>query len=403
MSDELDRRSLAASRVWAAHKFPYLATALFATQVVSAPELGGTSVDEGWRLYVDPAIAGDWSVEQFGSMLVHHVGHMLREHSERARASGITEANAAAWTKACDAELNDDLAEAGITPPGTVVMPESLGGTRGRMAEEYFALVPVADEQDDDEGDDPHDHGSGAHGLPRDWEHQREGGPPPITDHEAQLVRRRVAEAIQQASRERGDVPGGWQRWAGDLLHPKVNWRRALAAEIRRSVQREAGRVDYSYRRPSRRASISPDIVLPAMERPVPEIAIVIDTSASVQDDQLARVMAEVDGLLRAIGVRSGGVRVLAVDTDVQATSRVTSARNVELAGGGGTDMGRGIAAAAALRPKPAVVVVLTDGYTPWPDDPPKGTAVVVALLDAPGKRWPVPAWARVVVVNDAA
>jgi predicted metal-dependent peptidase len=139
------------------------------------------------------------------------------------------------------------------------------------------------------------------------------------------------------------------------------------------------------------------------MEQPVPEIAIVIDTSASIDDRQLERVMGEVDGLLRAIGVRSGGVNVLAVDADVQARSRARTSRDVTLAGGGGTDMARGIAAASELRPRPSVVVVLTDGYTPWPSDAPKGMAVVVALLDAPGKRWPVPAWARVVVVDDAA
>ena len=40
--------------------------------------------------------------------------------------------------------------------------------------------------------------------------------------------------------------------------------------------------------------------------------------------------------------------------------------------------MGAGIAAAAALRPRPAVTVVLTDGYTPWPERAPKGIRVVV-------------------------
>jgi glutamate synthase domain-containing protein 2 len=42
-------------------------------------------------------------------------------------------------------------------------------------------------------------------------------------------------------------------------------------------------------------------------------------------------------------------VRVLAVDTNVQAVRRVTRASQVQLAGGGGTDMAAGIATAAAL------------------------------------------------------
>ena len=57
-----------------------------------------------------------------------------------------------------------------------------------------------------------------------------------------------------------------------------------------------------------------------------------------------------------------------------------------------------GLAAAAALRPRPAVVVVLTDGYTPWPQRAPKGMRVVVGLL---GEQAPAaPTWARAVRVE---
>jgi hypothetical protein len=60
--------------------------------------------------------------------------------------------------------------------------------------------------------------------------------------------------------------------------------------------------------------------------------------------------------------------------------------------------MGAGIAAAAALRPRPAVCVVLTDGYTPWPAEAPKGMRVVAGLL---GDRAPEgPGWARSVRVT---
>jgi len=80
-------------------------------------------------------------------------------------------------------------------------------------------------------------------------------------------------------------------------------------------------------------------------------------------------------------GLRQTQVRVLAVDTDVQAARRVSRAAQLQLAAGGATDMGAGIAAAAALRPRPQIVIVLTDGYTPWPDRPPSGIRIVVGLL----------------------
>src|SRR5688500_9474727 len=306
----LDRRSLGAAYLWVTERFPYLASAVVSVRVLPSPGLGGAAVDESWRLYVDPDVAAGWSVADFGALLVHHTGHLLRDHAARARGSGISDANAQRWSMACDAELNDDLADVGITPPGHVVLPEHLGGRRGRTAEEYLALVP-----DDVDGDDDHDHGSGAHSRPRDWEHGRDpdGGEPldAMSSHEAQLVRGRVAEELLIAAKEgRGDIPGGWLRWAGDLLEPKVDWRKALAAEIRRGVNRVTGRVDYSYRRPSRRATASPDVVLPAMEHPTPELAIVVDTSGSMGDAELTRVLSEVDALLRGIGVRAGGVRV---------------------------------------------------------------------------------------------
>jgi hypothetical protein len=75
----------------------------------------------------------------------------------------------------------------------------------------------------------------------------------------------------------------------------------------------------------------------------------------------------------------------------------VLSARDVRLLGGGGTDMGAGLTAAAALRPRPDLVIVLTDGHTPWPAAPPGRTKVVVGLLDPTGS---VPGWATSVAVE---
>lgn len=87
----------------------------------------------------------------------------------------------------------------------------------------------------------------------------------------------------------------------------------------------------------------------------------------------------------------------------LKAVRRISRAAQVQLAGGGGTDMGTGIEAAAALHPRPSVVVVLTDGYTPWPELPPPGIRVIVGLLtegpSAPG--WEPPSWARTVLIED--
>ena len=141
-------------------------------------------------------------------------------------------------------------------------------------------------------------------------------------------------------------------------------------------------------------------MVLPSLRKPSVEAAVVCDTSASIDDDLLVSALSEVDGMLRAVGTRS--IRFLACDDAVRATTRVHQANDVVLFGGGGTDMGVGLAAAFEQRPAPDVVVVLTDGYTPWPEAAPGRARVIVAILgDLPdGYRRPeVPGWARSVNV----
>ena len=170
---------------------------------------------------------------------------------------------------------------------------------------------------------------------------------------QADLLRRQVAQDVIAHGKQPGTVPAGLLRWAEEVLTPKVNWRAVLAAELRRAVAEVSGAVDYSYRRPSRRSAVAGPVVLPALRRPVPEVAVVCDTSGSMTEDLLAMVLAEVEGLLRALGL-ARQVRVLACDTAVAPAQRVSSARQVQLIGGGGTDMGAGIGAAAALRPRPA-------------------------------------------------
>ena len=394
---------LAAARLWATDRFPYLATGLFGAEVVAAPGSGTVLVDESWRMRADPDLIAGWTAAQLGSVLVHHVCHLLRTHGERAQAVGVSAHDAPAWVRAADAEINDDLVPAGLDLPGRPVLPADLGAPDGLLAEQYFeASTTDRSAEKKNAGSaaqkmslaagDWLDCGSGADGVPRP-----DDGPPARPAWQADLLRRQVAQDVIAHGKQAGNVPGGLLRWAEEILNPKVNWRKVLAAELRRAVAEVSGAVDYSYRRPSRRAAVAGNVVLPALRRPVPDVAVVCDTSGSMTEDLLAAALAEVEGLMRALGM-ARQVRVLACDTAVGAAQRVSSARQVELVGGGGTDMGTGIAAAAALRPRPAITVVLTDGYTPWPAAAPKGTRVVIGLL-GPGAP-DAPAWARAVRVD---
>jgi len=388
----LDAQRVAAARLWGAMHFPYLASALFASKVVSAPGLGSIAVDRSWRLYMDPTLVDRWSAEEIGTVLVHHAGHLLRDHAGRAQSLGIDEKSEKDWVVAADAEINDDLVDADVSFPVDPIVPAALECEPGGFAEDYFRRIRGKDVC-------PGECGSGAHGQTRRWEVNGDGIPQ-ISPASAHLLRCKVASEIRScAGKLPGTVPMGWQRWADDLLEPKVDWRKALAAVVRTGLASAAGCVDYSYMRPSRRASVTGNVILPALRRPLPAVAVVIDTSGSMSEHLLGEVVAEVEGILRGVGVGRSRIHVLACDTEVHKVQRVTSARQVQLFGGGGTNMGAGLDTALALRPKPSVAVVLTDGYTPWPAEGPKGVRVVVGLV-GPGDR-PVPGWAKLVRIED--
>jgi predicted metal-dependent peptidase len=139
-------------------------------------------------------------------------------------------------------------------------------------------------------------------------------------------------------------------------------------------------------------------VVLPSLRRPLPRVAVIIDTSGSVDDDLLALAWTEVHGCLRSLGIRRDLLTVYAADTEVH---RLTGPprRQVRLQGGGGTDMADAIATVLAARSPPDLLIVITDGYTPWPDRPPRRD-VIIALL--PSDEFPSdqPAWAHVVRVE---
>lgn len=385
---------LVAARLWAVNRLPYLASALFACELRAAPGSGTIAVDRGWTVRADPAVVERFTVPELGRLLVHLVGHLLREHGDRAQALAVGRERRAQWQACADAEINDDLAATGDRPPLADTLPSTLGQPDGRLAETYYAARPDVDRVD-------WDCGSGSDGLPRPGEQ------PALTPTQAQSVRTAVARAVREAEAQRpGTVPAGWRRWAEALLPSRTDWRRVLAAELRSALAAVTGSVDYSYRRLSRRTHADttvPRPVLPALIRPHPTVAVVLDTSGSMDDQLIAAALAEVEALLVRVGLRTTGLTVLAVDTEVHARSRVRRAADVQLAGGGGTDMGAGLTAAAALRPRPDLVVVLTDGWTPWPDCPPPATRVVVGLLRHPGQDEPsTPQWARTVVIDPA-
>ena len=94
-STVLDARKVAAARVFAASRYPYLASALFAAQVQPEADSGTIAVDRGWRIHADPVVLEAMAVDDLGRLLVHLVSHLLRDHGSRASRAGVDEADGA--------------------------------------------------------------------------------------------------------------------------------------------------------------------------------------------------------------------------------------------------------------------------------------------------------------------
>ena len=137
---------------------------------------------------------------------------------------------------------------------------------------------------------------------------------------------------------------------------------------------------------------------MPATRRPIPDTAIILDTSGSMFGADMQEALAETKGVIRALGGK--GVRVLATDAEVHSKQKVTRASQIEVLGGGGTDMRVGIKAAGKLKPKVDLCIVLTDGHTPWPLSAPKGMRVIIVVTKG-GHTRGVPTWARLVSIKD--
>lgn len=218
--------------------------------------------------------------------------------------------------------------------------------------------------------------GSCADGRQRPWElpAPSECDTPGMAQHEQEIILHETAKRI--LDKQCGEASAGLQMWAKDIIEPRIDPAIALLRHVRASVETATGRGDYSYRRPNRRFESSA-ILMPSAVQPIPRITVVIDTSGSMGQRDLSFAVGLVAKVLNRFTIRDG-IQVLTGDTQKATAARAFNARSIKLAGGGGTDMGALIAEASQAKPKPQLIVVATDGWTPWGE--PVGIPVVACI-----------------------
>jgi predicted metal-dependent peptidase len=152
--------------------------------------------------------------------------------------------------------------------------------------------------------------------------------------------------------------------------------------------------------RPSKR-SYSRGIIRPGLIDRRVTMAFIEDSSGSMGKEQLKSARVEAAAVMKQLGLDEAWF--MDADAAVAAPPRVIRLRDIHsipVHGGGGTNFIPALQAAQKLKPKPDVVIYLTDGDGVAPKRAPKGIEVVWCVVPSSWGRRPA-WWGHLVVVGD--
>lgn len=362
-----DERSLINTSLLAAREErPYYSRAIAALQPVARPGLNTIAVDRYWQLYIDLA----WFFalplsSQAHIICAHEVEHLLRGHDGR----GAPHDDKIAWNMACDAEINDD-ADIELLPPG-VVTPARLGAKDGLLAEDYVDYAAAVPKSRCCGG------GSGAGNPLPDEQAPDESC---VSEDQAEILRDAVAADVRAhvAKNGIGSLSPGLLIWANAraVQVTPIPWTARFAATVKATLRTTTSSGCFDYGSALSRRQLPNQPLRRKMVKPNPTVGIVVDTSRSMGDAG-ALVLGAVQGIVR----KHSKVICYQIDTEVK---NRTNGVPRSWTGGGGTDLRSAIKVAAE---ECDVVVVVTDGETPWPDAVRK-SVVVLCTTDAVVPLW---------------
>lgn len=179
-----------------------------------------------------------------------------------------------------------------------------------------------------------------------------------------------------------GKEPAGIERFVKIGLKPKVNWK-----VLRRYVIQMIP-YDYTFFKPSKKSP--PNIILPGIAKSEHlEGIVAVDTSGSIDEDELSEFFAEINWIVR--NFRSIKITLVSCDAEIHTIEEIRS--KFELGkftpkGGGGTDF-RPVFDLAVKR-KAKLIIYFTDGYGTFPEKPPNiPTIWIVSRRGAPESHFP--------------
>lgn len=314
---------------------------------------------DGHSLWINPKAFAKFTVPERIGVLAHEVMHVILQHPHRGYlysmlgvGPDLNKFSHKKFNHAADYIINAYLTSQGFKLPLGSLQNSQVTGND--ILDEVYLKLP--DEEEKDDGWDQHEQGS--------------------SDAEEQPNKPQVQAAVKKAqeiAKMQGKDPGGLKRLIDSICEPQIPWHEYLRKAITTTTR---GRDNYTWARPNRRRlAMPPHIYWPGRSgQKGPHIAVEIDTSGSISDREISVFMGELSGILT--DMQPEMVHVMCVDSelcgevmeidDVNDLSRIREG----IKGGGGTDMMKVFSIIEEKEIPAETVIVLTDGYTPWGDDP---------------------------------
>ncbi|HEU4322056.1 MAG TPA: VWA-like domain-containing protein [Roseiflexaceae bacterium] len=313
-----------------------------------------TAATDGRDVFINTAYFGRLETAEQEGVLLHEVLHAALLHVPR-RAGRDPQL----WNVAADIVVNGMVTAAGYRlPQGALRDPrrEDLG------VEEVYELLlqeqpPAPDPAWNDLlGQAPADAASG------EGESEQDAAGLPGSQRAAleRYWRQARQQAQNAATQQHGLLPAGLAREFGMLDPSRLDWRSLLWRHLVRSP------VDFSG---FDRRFVGQGLYLDALDGEILRVAVAVDTSGSVGQEELDMFLSEVRGILRVYPHLRCDLYY--ADTELHGPHRLSPHRAPPApVGGGGTDF-RPFLERLGGRQRPAVAVYLTDGYGEFPTQPP--------------------------------
>ena len=305
-----------------------------------------TAATDGKRAKFNPNFCEKLSDEELKFLVAHECMHPMLEHPFRRGERDIRN-----WNKAGDYVINQLLVDEGIgkMPEGGLydndIWQQGNGTTDG-----IYKVLPIIDDGEGGVGS------VGGQGDPLDECLDADGSPAEKEQNAAEW-KVKVAQAAQ-AAKMMGKMSAGVERFVGEVLQPKVDWREVLQRFVEKCKDDTR-----SWARPNRRF-LSQGMYLPSTSgEAMGELVVAVDCSGSIGQEEIDQFAAEVTTIKE--DSNPSAIHVVYFDSEVSHYDKFTRDDEVHITphGGGGTAFSPVFKYLEEHNIEPVACVFLTDLY----------------------------------------